>query len=86
MKLEVLLGKVENCQSILYAGLGQRTPASGMMQKKIVESIMGIESLCYKRSHRVLSQLSPAKQRLRSSVIAVCKTSGGQAAAREKSH
>lgn len=54
------------------------------MQKNTVESVL--ESLCYKSSHRMLSLLSPAKQRLRGGEVAVCKTSGGQAAAREKSH
>lgn len=48
--------------------------------------ILESESLCYTSSHRVLSLLSPAKQRLRGGEIAGCKTPGGQAAVREKSH
>lgn len=48
--------------------------------------ILESESLCYKSSHRELSFLSPAKQRLRGGEIAGCKTSGGQTEVREKSH
>lgn len=84
MKLEVLLGKMEKCHYILC-----RAGALNSSKWDHVEKHCRVnpgESLCYKSSHRGFILLSPAKQRLRGTEVAVCKTSGGQAAAKEKSH